>query len=257
MANGLYNKYMQKAINPQANLFVSDATNATPIVVQTTQNHWLADADQVAIIGVLGNLAANGTFFIKKTAVGDATHFGLYSDVGLTTPVAGTGAYTSGGNVLLSDLLLKKIPYIVRYGVGSSGDTYGDDIKGVMVNTTAADGAGNFYTADLHQDEFLSDIPVGARISTGPALLNKTDHTGAGVTFVGGIADADDFVFTAVGPVGKTIEVIVFYKDTGDPTSSPLILYDDTAQGSELPVTANGGDIQIAVDSGTNRLFAL
>lgn len=73
---------------------VSNATNASPIVVTCNRNHGLADGDQVKILGVLGNTAANGTWYVDVTG---ATTFRLYSDSTLVTPVAGSGAYTSGG----------------------------------------------------------------------------------------------------------------------------------------------------------------
>lgn len=73
---------------------IEGATNATPIVVTTTEAHGLSDADAVTISGVLGNTAANATSYVDVTGV---KTFALYSDVGLTTEVAGNGAYTSGG----------------------------------------------------------------------------------------------------------------------------------------------------------------
>ena len=76
-------------------LTVTAATNASPIVI-TTQTHGLTDKDSVVIKGVLGNVAANGTFFVDVLT---PTTFALYSDEALTVPVAGTGVYTSGGMI--------------------------------------------------------------------------------------------------------------------------------------------------------------
>jgi len=83
---------------PPANLTLSAATNATPIVV-TTGTHNLNDGQSVNITGVVGNTAANGDFYIRKSGIGSATTFGLYTDFALTNAVAGNGAYTSGGTV--------------------------------------------------------------------------------------------------------------------------------------------------------------
>lgn len=83
---------------PPAFLTITGATNATPIVI-TTGTHNLDDGQSVNIAGVGGNTAANGDFYIKKTTVGSATTFGLYTDFALTSPVAGNGSYTSGGKV--------------------------------------------------------------------------------------------------------------------------------------------------------------
>lgn len=78
--------------NKGANLTVSNATNATPIVV-TTGTHSLADYDIVNISGVGGNTAANGTWQIRVLS---GTTFSLYQ-IGTSTAVAGNGAYTTGG----------------------------------------------------------------------------------------------------------------------------------------------------------------
>lgn len=80
---------------------ITGATNATPIVI-TSASHGLRSGDQVYIIGVGGNTAANNTvtnpnWYIKKLT--DNT-FELYSESTLTTGVAGNGAYTSGGTVV-------------------------------------------------------------------------------------------------------------------------------------------------------------
>lgn len=68
---------------------ISNAANATPIVITTSGNHNLHTGDSVIINGVLGNTAANGSFTITKLT---ATTFELDDSVG-------NGVYTSGGNV--------------------------------------------------------------------------------------------------------------------------------------------------------------
>jgi photosystem II stability/assembly factor-like uncharacterized protein len=80
-------------------LQISDATNATPIVVTTAANHQLADGNVIYISGVVGNTATNGKYYAKVTSY-SATTFGLYSDSGLTTAVAGNGAYTASTGAL-------------------------------------------------------------------------------------------------------------------------------------------------------------
>ena len=52
---------------------------------------------------------------------------------------------------------------------------------------------------------------------------------------------------------GDPSEALVIYKDTGTESTSPLIMYIDTATG--LPVTPNGGDITVTWDNGTNKIF--
>jgi hypothetical protein len=113
-----------------------------------------------------------------------------------------------------------------------------DDIKAVLVD--AAD-----YTIDLAAHEFLSDIPIVARVST-------TDNL-AGKTSTGGVADADDTVFPLAS--GDPCEAIVLYRDTGTAATSPLIAYIDDADG--LPVTPNGQDIPVTWSNGANKIFKL
>lgn len=113
-----------------------------------------------------------------------------------------------------------------------------DDIKVVLVDT-------GLYTVDIGAHDFLDDIAVGARVATSGNLGSKTATAG--------VADAADVVFSTV--TGSTVEALVIYKDTGSAATSPLIAYIDTATG--LPVTPNGGDINITWDSGANKIFKL
>lgn len=65
-----------------------------------------------------------------------------------------------------------------------------------------------------------------------------------------GVFDAADVTFTAVS--GASVEALVVYKDTGSAATSPLIAYIDG-----ISVTPNGGDITVAWDNGSNKIFAL
>lgn len=71
------------------NLTVSDASNATPIVITTSAAHNLADGDAVTVASVGGNTNANGNFKVKVLT---STTFQLVGS-------AGNAAYTSGGTV--------------------------------------------------------------------------------------------------------------------------------------------------------------
>lgn len=103
-----------------------------------------------------------------------------------------------------------------------------DNIKVVLVDT-------GLYTANVATDQYLSDIPSGARVATSSNLASKT--------VTNGVADAADVTFTAV--TGASIEAVVVYKDTGTATSSRLICYIDSGS-SGIPITPNGGDIATA-----------
>ena len=71
------------------NLAVGYASYTSPISIGTTAAHGLSTGQTVAIYGVQGNTAANGTFVISVT---DTTHFTLNGS-------GGNGNYTSGGVV--------------------------------------------------------------------------------------------------------------------------------------------------------------
>lgn len=110
-------------------------------------------------------------------------------------------------------------------------------IKAVLID--AAD-----YTFSSAHD-FLDDVPVAARVGTAQTLASKT--------FTSGVFDAADITFPSV--TGDQSEALLIYNDTGVESTSDLIAYIDSATG--LPVTPNGGNINVAWDNGANKIFAL
>lgn len=124
----------------------------------------------------------------------------------------------------------------------------GDTIRVFLV-----DSAG--YTPDSVNHEFISSVPTTARKGN----TGSSDRTQAPqltlIDPVAGTCDADDTTLTSVS-AGDPMEYLVIFKDDGvADTSSPLIACIDTATG--LPVTPNGGNINIAWDTGTNKIFTL
>lgn len=117
-------------------------------------------------------------------------------------------------------------------------DLLNDTIKCVLID--AAD-----YAVDLANHDFLDDVPSGARVGTPQTLGTKSTTAG--------VFDAADVTFSSVS--GDQCEAILIYKDTGTEGTSQLIAYIDSATG--LPVTPNGGDIQIQWDNGPNKIFKL
>lgn len=115
-----------------------------------------------------------------------------------------------------------------------------DNIKFVLGDSGA-------YTVSLTTHQFLSDIAAGARIATSGNIASKT--------VTAGVADAADLTFTAVS--GVQSEFLAGYKDTGTAGTSRLIIYIDNASATGLPVTPNGGDITVAWDNGSNKIFKL
>jgi len=114
-----------------------------------------------------------------------------------------------------------------------------DDIRVILVDT--AD-----YTVNLATHDFLNDVPSAARVAVlGASLANKTA--------VAGVADADNITFPTV--TGDVSEALILYKHTGTESTSQLIAYIDSATG--LPVTPNGGNVDVAWDNGANKIFKL
>jgi hypothetical protein len=113
-----------------------------------------------------------------------------------------------------------------------------DVIKLVLVDL------GAYTYSAAHQ--FLSDIPIGARVFTSGALSGKT--------VTNGVFDALDLTLTAV--TGVSVEALVLFKDTGVAATSPLIAYWDTGV-SGLPYNPTGVDVTIPWDNGANKIFAL
>lgn len=100
---------------------------------------------------------------------------------------------------------------------------------------------GTYTYSDAHQ--FYSSV-TGV-VGTPVTLSSKT--------FVNGLFDAADATFSAVS--GATVEALIIWVDTGSSATSPLIAFIDSATG--LPVTPNGGNIDVAWDNGTNKIFQL
>lgn len=124
----------------------------------------------------------------------------------------------------------------------------GDTIRAFLVDS-------GVYTLDLANDEFLDDIPVGSRVGNSG---NTGRADGPQLTLIdpaAGVCDAGDITFTSV-PTGGPYEYIVIYKDDGSAdATSQLIACIDTATG--LPVTTNGGNVNVTWDSGANKIFKL
>lgn len=103
-----------------------------------------------------------------------------------------------------------------------------DTIKIILVDTA------DYTFSAAHAD--LGDVTAGGIVSTA---------TLASITTTGGALDSADPTFSSV--TGDQAEAIIMYKDSGTGSTSPLVLYLDTAS-SGLPVTPNGGDISVTVN---------
>lgn len=105
------------------------------------------------------------------------------------------------------------------------------------------------YTVNLGTHQFLSSVPAAAREEVTAAGL-------ASKTLTAGVADAADLAPAFPAAAGDPCEALLLYDHTGGAdTARRLIGYIDTATG--LPVTLNGGDINVTWDNGANRIFKL
>lgn len=75
---------------------IAGATNASPIIITTTATHGFNTGDRVTVVDVLGNDAANATWYIE--VLGDMTFSLLTSE--------GDGDYVSGGTVEKRDAFI-------------------------------------------------------------------------------------------------------------------------------------------------------
>ena len=113
---------------------------------------------------------------------------------------------------------------------GGANTSLTGNVKAVLIDL--AD-----YTYSAAHD-FLDDVPVGARVATSANLGTKT--------YTNGTFDTADFSFTAV--TGDPSEALILYIDTGVAGTSRLVAFLDTGV-TGLPVTPNGGDINVTVPS--------
>lgn len=83
--------------------------------------------------------------------------------------------------------------------------------------------------------------------------VGGTPQTLASKTYTNGVFDAADISYTAVAGT-VTYEALIIYIDTGVAGTSRLVAYIDTGV-TGLPVTSNGGDINVAWNA--SGIFAI
>ena len=102
------------------------------------------------------------------------------------------------------------------------------NVKALLVDT----GTYTYSSAhDFHDD-------VSGIVATSGNLASKT--------VTNGVFDSADVTFAAV--TGSSVEAIIIYIDTGVSATSRLVAYIDSSV-TNLPVTPNGGDIDIIVNA--------
>lgn len=104
-----------------------------------------------------------------------------------------------------------------------------DNIKAALIDHTDA-------LPDPATDVDYDDIDDGTVVAVSSNL------TGASVS--AGTVNFDDITFSGVS--GDAADSLNFFKDSGTPATSPLLVFIDTATG--LPVVPTGGDIQVVLN---------
>lgn len=130
------------------------------------------------------------------------------------------------------------------------GDISWKSSGGSTLKVTLIDAAD--YTVNLTTHEYMNTDTVAAAAKVATATMTLSDPTAC-------IADASDVTFGTV--TGDVSEALIIWKDgggggtTASGTTDYLIAYIDTATG--LPGTPVGGDIVVAWDNTTNKIFKL
>lgn len=141
-----------------------------------------------------------------------------------------------------------------------------------MTDALFAPGREGFLAGEIDWNTATIKVSLTRSYTFSSAHKFVSDVTGAGATLVAtatlsspsvtnGTADAADVTFTAVA-TGAACNCLVIYQASAvtggaDVAASAqrLIAYIDTASG--LPVTPNGGNINVTWDNGTNKIFTL
>jgi len=101
------------------------------------------------------------------------------------------------------------------------------------------------YTPSVNHTCLL-DVPAAARVAASNVLTGKT--------VVANVVDADDYLYTSLS--GPTVGAILLAVNSGSEATSWLLCYLDSNLAG-LPLTPDGGDMQLVWDNGPSKIFAL
>lgn len=198
---------------------ITNATNASPIVVTMTAPYGLTTGNAVDISGVGGNTAANGAFII--TVIDDVT----FSLDGST----GSGAYTSGGSVTQSN-----VAFITASG------TDGTEI--IVEDVT--DGGGSVHIYNLSGASAISSLVDQINHYDwpfeGPAMAIMAEASGSDVTIKAAR-------YGEVDTSGATVTWKTGYKFTGIAAGSKIHInnveyeVDSLTDQTHLELTTSAG----------------
>lgn len=131
---------------PLAPLAVTNATNASPIVITTGTAHGIVDVSHGSISGVLGNTNANGEWILEADT---PTTLILRDSVG-------NGAYVSGGSLVVSGSFAYVAELTDVQGAGSTTE---------LIDTSAHDGSG--YSSQIPTLKRTNQMQLSVNIVPG------------------------------------------------------------------------------------------
>ena len=210
-----------------------------------TLNGGVFDADDITIPAVTGPTVSALVLYIDS---GNDANSRLIAYI--DTWSSGAPIIPNGGDVMIrwpsgSDKIFRLAsdtffrPALDHILVGNI-DLASEDIRVVLVDT-------NQYTVDLDSDQYLVNIPSGARVTTSSQGLT-------GKSVVDGAFDADDHTIPEV--LGASVEAYALYLWTEDISTSPLIAYFDTAT-TGLPLIPNGGDVVVQWSNENDKILRI
>ena len=132
------------------------------------------------------------------------------------------------------------------YGLGRQGLLEGT-IPWVSANFRAVSYDESDDALNIDTDDNLDDILAGAREFETPNFASKTATDG--------IADAADLAPAFTSAAGDAFDSITIFEETGTESTSQLLANIDTATG--LPLTPDGGNIDITWSGGSNKIFTI
>ena len=105
-----------------------------------------------------------------------------------------------------------------------------DDLKFMLID-------GDLYTQQLDVDEYLSDIPLLARIESSDIIAGKSmDIDTESIPYPQVYFTCS--ITNVTGPIGATVEKIALYKNGASPETSPLIAL---FNGETISIILDGG----------------
>lgn len=197
------------------------------------------DATDINFGAIAAGSAIKGFALFKNTGNLSTSPLLLYADTATGLPVTTTGGeFQMPWSDDAKKILRLALPFYPKGGekvLNGDIDWLDDDI---MVRLLPS----SYTYSDTH--EFLNQVSAGI----------GTDQTLAGKSIANGIFDANDAPFGALAG-GSIIGSILLYKNTGVPSTSPVLLrFSDTVG---LPMATNGAEYTQKWSNATSRIFRL